>query len=141
MILKACQELIERIDADEGIQTHLNEGEAAQQGKRLASLENRAARDERAYLDLLKALQSVARQYPDSNTGKRCTERMKELRSDPKIAEIIDRETERRFIAAALQLADQYEKNGHADKAQAELDMLRQKYPHTSLKELRERAQ
>jgi hypothetical protein len=135
------QALISMIDGNPRIKMQMKEDDAAQQAEKLDILEDKAAKNDRGYYDLYRALERIARRFSDCPTGRRCAERLAELRRDKKLYKIIQREGDRRLIRATLQLADQHSKNGRGSDAEAELDQLRQKFPGVSLASLRQRAE
>jgi tetratricopeptide (TPR) repeat protein len=136
----AAVKLIGRIESDPKAREALQEYEAARRLKRVESLERKAKKDPAKHYDIYKLLETVAKRFPDCPTGRECINRLEDIKADKKLYKLIRREEARRFIAAALQRAEQYERHGLHDQAAAEYKKLAKKYPGKSLKELRRMA-
>lgn len=137
----AAVALIETIEADPRARAAIQEYEAAKRYKKIPRLEAEARKDATKNLDLFKALETIARRFPDCPTGRRCADRVRQIRDDDKTYEIIRGERTRRSIATALDRAEQYERNGLSKEAAAEYARLRKRFPDKSLAELRRIAQ
>lgn len=132
--------LIERIEADPKAAAQFREERAAKLCRRVPGLEKAAEQEPRKYFDLCRALEKVAGKYPDCPSGQQCAKRLRELKKDPKLYALIQREADRRFIAATLARAEEYELAGQSDLAAAEYEKLKKKHPDKPLPELRRMA-
>lgn len=138
---RLADQLIQKIAHDPTAQRVIQEFEAARRARKIPRLEKRAKADPTRYLDLYKALKSIAKRYPDCETGARCKAQAAKLSKDGPIWRHITHEKERRFIASALQKIDQYQKAGLAEEAAAEIKKLRDLYSGKSLAALQEMAE
>lgn len=139
-IPRLANDLIDRIKADPKAQQAMQEEDAARLFKRIPRLKKAAEGDSRKYFDLFRALKRIASRYPASPTGRKIAEQIQNLMSDTKIRSFIEREEQRRLVAAAFARAEQYENEGRHDLAAAEVNKLRQEYPGKSVEDLRRMA-
>ncbi len=136
-LARSAADLIDRINADPKAQEAIQEEAAARLFRRIPHLERAAQAEPRKNFDLYRALERIATRYPACPTGRASAERLHKLISDAKLRAIIEREQQRRVIAAALGKAAQYEKEGRPDLAAIELAKLRERHPGKSIDELR----
>ena len=136
-IARMAGALIAEIQSNPEAREALQEDEAQKRAAKLDSLERKAIRDPRQFLDLHKALETIAQRFPDCPTGRECRKRLTSLNSDKSISRMISEERDRRFIYATLQLADQYSASGMESEAKAQLDKLKARFPGKSIGELR----
>lgn len=139
-ISQAAVRLIKNIERDPQAREALQEYEAAKRFKRIARLERKAKKDPTKHYDIYKICLTIAKRFPDCPTGRECIKRLEDLKADRKLYKLVKKEEKRRFIAAALQRADQYERNGLHKQAQAERKKLAEKFPGRTIAELRRMA-
>ncbi len=132
--------LIHRIESDPRAQSAFQEAKAAKRYRRVPRLERKAKEDASRYLDLYKAIRTIAKRYPDCPTGRECAERLRAIKADEKLYGLIKKEKRRRTIAAALRRAEEYESDGQPKKAAAEYAKLKEEFPGKTLKQLRRMA-
>jgi len=133
----AAVALIDTIVADPKAREAIQEYEAAKRYRRIPPLDAKARKDATKNLDLFKALEKIAKRFPDCPTGRRCADRVRRIKDDDKTRRIIRQEQTRRSIAGALDRAEQFERNGMAQKAADEYEKLIKQYPDKSLDDLR----
>ncbi|MFH1418800.1 MAG: hypothetical protein ABII12_11020 [Planctomycetota bacterium] len=139
-IAKLAVELIKKIENDPKAIEAIQEFEAAKRFARVARLEKATEKDPAKWLDLFKLLDRIALRYPECPTGDACAKRVQAIKGDKPLYRAIKLEQQRRFIASALQLAEQYERDGRKDLADAQYDKLKKRFPGKSKKELRRMA-
>lgn len=140
IVSQEAANLIRQIESDPKAGEAMQELEAAKRFKRIPGLEDKAKKDRTKYYDLYKGLKKIATRFPDCATGRECAKRLRLLEDDKAVMRLVKREEDRRFIAAALRRAEQYERDGHQAKAKAEYAKLIEKYKGKTLKELRRMA-
>ncbi|MBN2560832.1 MAG: hypothetical protein JXQ75_07875 [Phycisphaerae bacterium] len=132
--------LIKEIEADPRTREAIQEYEAVRRFKRIAILEQKLKEDRAKYYDIYKLLGTIAKRYPDCPTGHECVRRLRELRADRELYGLIKSEGKRRYIAAALRRAEQYERSDLHEQAAAEYQELSRKFRGKTIEELRRMA-
>jgi hypothetical protein len=132
--------LLTRIKKDPDARPALRERTAARSYAKVRELWSNAEDAPALYLDVCKGLKAISRRFPDTPTGQKCVLDVEELLADTRTSTIIELEEQRRFIASALQSAEQYQLFGQFELAAAEEAKLTNRFPGKSLEDLREMA-
>ena len=140
IVSQEAANLIKQIEADPKAREAIQEAEAAKRFKRIEGLEEKAKKDRTKYYDLYRGLKKIATRFPDCATGRECAKRLRLLEDDKDVMRVVKQEEDRRFIAAALRRAEQYERDGHPDKAKAEYAKLLEKYKGKTIEQLKRMA-
>ncbi len=136
-VSRQAKALIAAMQKHPQAQAAIQEHAAKKRLKRIAALERKVRKDKTAYYDLYKAHMAVAKQYPDSPSGKASAAEAARLTSDKKIAKAIEAERDRRDIAAALSRVEDLEKTGRLREAEEELKALMSRFPGKSRTDLK----
>ncbi len=139
-IAKLAVDLIRKIETDPKAVIAIQEYDAAKRFKRVARLEKAAEKDPAKWCDLFKLLDQIATRYPQCPTGFACAKRIQDLKENKPLYRVIKLEQRRRFIASAIQLAEQYENAGQKDLADAQYAKLKKRFPGKSMADLRRMA-
>jgi tetratricopeptide (TPR) repeat protein len=140
IVSQEAANLIKQIEADPKAREAIQESEAAKRFKRIEGLEDKAKKDRTKYYDLYRRLKNIATRFPDCATGRECAKRLRLLEDDKDVMRVVKQEEDRRFIAAALRRAEQYERDGHPDKAKAEYAKLLEKHKGKTIEQLKRMA-
>jgi len=139
-IARLAIDLIRKIETDPKAVEAIQEFEAAKRFARVTRLEKAAEKNPAKWLDVFKLLDRIAVRYPECPTGRASAKRVLAIKGDKPLYRAIKREQRRRFIASALQLAEQYERSGHKDLADAQYAKLKKRFPGKSMDALQRMA-
>jgi hypothetical protein len=132
--------LLKRIQKDPAARPALRERAAARSYAKVQDLRARADDHPVLYFEVCKGLKAIAKRFPETPTGQKCRQEAEEILSDAKTRAIVEQEEQRRFIASALQSAEQYRQYGRLESAAEEEAKLVSRFPDKSIEELREMA-
>ena len=124
---RAKQRLAELM-ADEEIRAAIEKGRREHQAAAILA-EIRKDEEKKDPAELLKALEKLAEQYPDTEAGKEAAERAQKMRADPNLVNQLKSEAAEHECKGWLSMARSYISAGLPEKAKPYLEDILKKYP------------